>query len=89
MEIMNAFTARTKTIDAIQAKYEYLLKKIDARITATISKGQFECVFVIDSPAIQDRLFDYFTSLGYAVHFSPVANSDSRIMTISWEDAIQ
>ena len=94
MEIMNAFTARSKTIDAIQAKYDCLLKQIDARIIATVSKGQFECNFVIDSPALQDELFDYLTKRNYAVHFSQTDKnrlkngSDSRIMTISWEDAI-
>ena len=96
MEIMNAFTARVKTIDAIQARYDCLLKKIDARITATISKGQFECNFQIDSPAVQDGLFDYLTSLGYVVKFMPNEKNgkkyydpDSRIMNVSWEDAVQ
>ena len=95
MEIMNAFTAHTKTLDAIQAKHDYLLKKIDARITATISKGEFKCNFVIDSPILQDELFDYLTKRSYAVHFSPAGKQnilecpDSRVMTVSWEDAIQ
>lgn len=86
MEVMKATTARDKTIKAIQAKRECLLKKIDARITATISKGQFKCNFMIDSPTLQDELFDSLTSLGYAVHFSSLPNSDSRIMIVSWED---
>ena len=86
MEIMNAFTARAKTIDAIQAKRDCLLKNIEARITATISKGEFECTFIMDSPVLQDELFDYLTKRNYAVHFS---QTDSRIMTVSWEDAIQ
>ena len=95
MEVMNAFTARAKTIDAIQAKYDCLLKQIEARITATISKGQFECDFVIDSPVLQDELFDYLTKRHYAVYFSQTDKNrlkngpDSRIMTVSWEDAIQ
>lgn len=94
MEVMNAFTARTKTIDAIQAKHDDLLKNIEARIIAAISKGQFECNFVIDSPVLQDELFDYLTKRNYAVYFSQIDKNrlkngpDSRIMTISWEDAV-
>lgn len=95
MEIMKATTARAKTIEAIEAKRMRMINMIDARIIASVSLGQFECNFVIDSPAVQDGLFDYLTSLGYAVHFSQTEKNclkngpDSRIMTISWENDIQ
>ena len=95
MEIMKATTARAKTVEAIEAKRMRMINMIDARIIASVSAGQFECNFVIDSPAIQDGLFDYLTSLGYAVNFSQTEKNrlkngpDSRIMTVSWEDAIQ
>ena len=89
MEIMKAITARKMTVDAIEAKRARMLDIINTRILTNISLGEFECDFIIDSPAIQDGLFDYFTSLGYEVYFSPIPNSDSRIMNISWEDAIQ
>ena len=70
MEVMKATTARAKTIEAIEAKRRRMIDMIDARITASVAAGKFECNFVIDSPAIQDGLFDYLTSLGYAVYFS-------------------
>lgn len=95
MEIMKATTARAKTIEAIEAKRRRMIDMIDARITASVAAGKFECNFLIDSPAIQDGLFDYLTSLGYAVHFSQTEKNrlkngpDSRIMNVSWEDAIQ
>ena len=95
MEIMKATTACAKTIEAIEAKRMRMINMINARIIASISEGQFECNFQVDSPAIQDGLFDYLTSLGYAVNFIPnVRNGeiyydpDSRIMNISWEDTI-
>lgn len=89
MEIMKATTARIMTVKAIEAKRARLLDTMNTRIINNISLGKFECNFRIDSPMLQDELFDHFTSLGYAVHFSPISNSDSRIMNISWEDAIQ
>lgn len=93
MEIMKAATARAKTIEAIEAKRLRMINMIDARIIASVSAGQFECNFQVDSPAIQDGLFDYLTSLGYAVKFMPnekkYYDPDSRIMNVSWEDAIQ
>ena len=95
MEVMKATTARTKTIEAIEAKRRRMIDMIDARITASVAAGKFECNFLVDSPAIQDGLFDYLTSLGYVVHFSQTDKNrlkngpDSRIMNVSWEDAIQ
>lgn len=89
MEIMKATTARKMTMKAIEEKCVRMLDKMNTRILNNISLGKFECDFVIDSPVVQDELFDYFTSLDYAVHFSPIPNSDSRIMNISWKDAIQ
>ena len=93
MEIMNATIARAKTIEAIEAKRMRMINMIDARIIASVSAGQFECNFQVDSPAIQDGLFDYLTSLGYTVKFMPNGKKyydpDSRIMNVSWEDAIQ
>lgn len=96
MEIMKATTARAKTIEAIEAKRLRMINMIDARIIASVSAGQFECNFQVDSPAIQDGLFDYLTSLGYTVNFMPNEKNgkkyydpDSRIMNVSWEDAIQ
>lgn len=96
MEVMNATIARAKTIEAIEVKRKRMIDMIDARIIASVSAGQFECNFQIDSPAIQDELFDYLTSLGYAVKFMPNEKNgkkyydpDSRIMNVSWEDAIR
>ena len=95
MEVMKATIAREKTIEAIEAKRAHMLNMINTRIMTNISLGKFECDFLIDSPTIQDGLFDYFTSLGYAVHFSPAGKQhilkcpDSRVMIVSWEDAIQ
>lgn len=89
MMVMKATTAHTMTKKVIEAKRECMLKNMNARILNAIDSCKFECDFIIDSPALQDEFFDYFTSLGYAVHFSPISNSDSRFMTISWEDAIQ
>jgi len=93
MEIMKATTARIMTVKAIEAKRSRLLETMNSRILATISAGQFECNFRVDSPVLQDELFDYFTSLGYNVKFTSnekkYYDPDSRIMTISWEDAIQ
>ena len=95
MEVMKATTAHAKTIEAIEAKRRRMIDMIDARITASVAAGKFECNFLVDSPAIQDGLFDYLTSLGYAVHFSPAGKQhileypESRVMTISWEDAVQ
>jgi hypothetical protein len=96
MEVMKATTARAKTIEAIEAKRRRMIDMIDARITASVAAGKFECNFLVDSPAIQDGLFDYLTSLGYAVKFMPhVRNgekyydSDSRIINVSWEEAVQ
>jgi len=95
MEIMKANLAHEKTLKAIAAKRERILDMIDTRILSTISSGNFECNFIIDSPIMQDELFDYLTSRGYAVHFSPAGKQhilecpDSRVMTVSWEDAIQ
>ena len=95
MEVMKATTARAKTIEAIEAQRARMLDMMNTRILTNISLGKFECDFVIDSPAIQDGLFDYFTSLGYTVSFSPTGKQhtlkcpDSRVMTVSWEDAIQ
>lgn len=94
MEIMKATTARKMTIDAIEAKRARMLDMMNTRILTNISLGKFECNFIIDSPATQDGLFDYFTSLGYDVHFSQTEENrlkngaDSRIMNVSWEDAI-
>ena len=88
MKIMKATIARRMTIDAIKAQRARMLDKMNTRIMTNISLGKFECDFVIDSPTLQDELFDYFTSLDYVVHFSSISNSDSRIMTVSWEDAI-
>lgn len=95
MEVMKATIARAKTTEAIEAKRRRMIDMIDARITASVAAGKFECNFLVDSPAIQDGLFDYLTSLGYAVHFSQTEKNrlknghDSRIMNVSWEDAIQ
>lgn len=95
MEIMKATIAHKMTVDAIEAKRARMLDMMNTRILTNISLGKFKCNFVIDSPAIQDGLFDYFTSLGYAVRFSPAGKQhilkcpDSRVMTVSWEDAIQ
>ena len=86
---MKATTARKMTVKAIEEKRARMLDMMNNRIMTNISLGKFECDFVIDSPALQDELFDSLTSLGYAVHFSPISNSDSRIMNVSWEDAIQ
>lgn len=83
MKIMKATTAHKMTIDAIKAQRARILDKMNTRIMTSISLGKFECDFVIDSLTLQDELFDYFTSLDYAVHFSPISNSDSRIMTVS------
>lgn len=95
MEIMKATTARIMTIKSIEAKRTRLLENMNSRILATISAGQFECNFRVDSPVLQNELFDYFTSLGYDVKFMPNEENgkkyydpDSRIMNISWEDAI-
>ena len=94
MEIMKATTAHKMTVDAIEAKCVRMLDAMNTRILTNISLGKFECDFRIDSPAIQDGLFDYFTSLGYTVRFLQTEKNclkngpDSRIMTISWEDAI-
>lgn len=87
MKIIRATTAHKMTIDAIKAKRDRILDKMSTRITTNISLGKFECEFLIDPPMVLDELSDYFTSLGYAVHFSPVSNSDSYIMTVSWENA--
>lgn len=95
MEVMQATTARKMTIEAIEAKRARMLDMMNTRILTDISLGKFESEFRIDSPAIQDELFDYFTSLGYAVRFSQTIKHvskygrDSYIMTVSWEDAIQ
>ena len=95
MEIMKATTARKMTVDAIEEKRARMLDMMNTRIMTNISLGKFECDFLIDSPTMQDELFDYFTSLGYAVRFSPAGKQlilkcpNSRIMTVSWEDAIQ
>ena len=95
MEIMKATTARIMTVKTIETKRAHLLETMNSRILATISAGQFECNFRVDSPVLQDELFDHFTSLGYAVKFMPNEKNgkkyydpDSRIMNISWEDAI-
>lgn len=93
MEIMKATTAHKMTIEAIEKKRAHMLDMMNTCIMNNISLGKFECDFVIDSPALQDGLFDYFTSLGYAVHFSQTEKNrlkngpDIRIMTVSWEDA--
>lgn len=96
MEVMKATTAHAKTIEAIEAKRMRMINTIDARIIASVSSGQFECNFQVDSPAVQDGLFDYLTSLGYTVKFMPNEKNgkkyydpDSRIMNVSWEDAVQ
>lgn len=95
MGIIKATTARAKTIEAIEAQRARMLDMMNTRIMTNISLGKFECDFLIDSPTLQDELFDYFTSLDYAVRFSPAGKQhtincpDSRIMTVSWEDAIQ
>ena len=95
MEIMKATTARAKTIEAIEEKRARMLDIMNTRIMTNISLGKFECDFLIDSPALQDELFDYFASLGYAVRFSQAGKQhtlkspDSHVMTISWEDAVQ
>ena len=94
MEIMQATTARKMTVKAIEEKRARMLDMMNTRISTNISLGKFECDFIIDSPAVQDELFDYFTSLGYTVKFMPNEKNgkkyydpDSRIMNISWEDA--
>lgn len=95
MEIMKAATAREMTVKAIEGKFTRMLDMMNTRIMTDISLGRFESEFRFDDPAIQDKLFDYFTSLGYAVRFSQTIKHvskygrDSYIMTISWEDAIQ
>ena len=94
MEIMKATTARIMTVKAIEGIRTRILDMMNTRIMNSISLGKFECDFRIDSPMLQDKLFDYFTSLGYAVKFMPPNDKkycelDSRIMIISWEDAIQ
>ena len=95
MEVMKATTARAKTIEAIEAKRRRMVDMIDARITASVAAGKFECNFLVDSPAIQDGLFDYLTSRGYSVRFSGNEKdilkygTECRTMNVSWEDAIQ
>lgn len=95
MEIMKATTAHKMTVKVIEEKCAHMLDMMNTRIMTNISLGKFECDFIIDSPAIQNELFDYFTSLGYAVRFSQTEKNclkngpDSRIMNVSWEDAIQ
>lgn len=93
MEIMQATVARKMTIEAIEAKRARMLDMINTRILTNISLGEFKCNFrIIDSPAVQNDLFDYFTALGYTVHFSQtdkhalIYGSDTRIVTISWEE---
>lgn len=95
MEIMKATTARKMTVDAIEARRARMLDMINTRIMTNISLGNFECNFIIDSPALQDELFDYLTARDYTVRFSQQEKitlkygPDTRIMTVSWEDAIQ
>ena len=95
MEIMKATTAHEMTIKVIEDKRNRMLENMNTCILNNISLGKFERDFIIDSPALQDELFDYFTAHGYAVRFSQTNRNclrngpDSRIMTISWEDAIQ
>lgn len=95
MEVMQATIARKMTMKAIEEKRARMLDMMNTRIMTNISLGKFECDFLIDSSTLQDELFDYFTSLGYAVRFSPAGkrhileHPNSRVMTISWEDAIQ
>ena len=95
MEVMQATIARKMTMKAIEEKRARMLDMMNTRIMTNISLGKFECDFLIDSSTLQDELFDYFTSLGYAVRFSPAGKRhtlecpDSRVMTVSWEDAIQ
>ena len=92
MGIMKATTAHAKTIEAIEAKRMRMISMVDARIIGSVSAGKFECNFLIDSPALQDELFNYLTSLGYKVRFSwtgkqhVLEHPDSRVMTVSWED---
>ena len=95
MEIMNAATARARTIEAIEEKRARILDMMNTRIMTNISLGNFECNFIIDSSTMQNEMFDYFVARGYAVHFSQAGKQhtlehpDSRVMTISWEDAVQ
>lgn len=95
MEVMQATIAHKMTIEAIDAKRARMLDMMNTRIMTNISLGKFECDFILDSPAVQDEMFDYFVARGYAVRFSRVGKRhaleypDSRIMTISWEDAVQ
>ena len=95
MEVMQATIARKMTMKAIEEKRARMLDMMNTRIMTNISLGKFECDFLIDSSTLQDELFDYFTSLGYAVRFSPAGKRhileypNSRVMTISWEDAVQ
>lgn len=94
MEIMKATTAHEMTMKTIEEKRVRMLDIMKTRIITNISLGKFECDFIIDSPAIQDEMFDYFVARGYAVRFSPAGKRhtlecpDSRVMTISWEDAV-
>ena len=95
MEIMKATTAHEMTMKAIEEKRARMLDMMNTRIMTNVSLGKFECDFIIDSPAVQDEMFDYFVARGYAVRFSRVGKRhalecpDSRVMTISWEDAVQ
>ena len=95
MEIMNAATARKMTDEALEAKFSRVLDMINTRILTTISSGLFECNFKVDSFTLQDKLFDYLTSRGYAIHYSKNEKdilkygTECRTMNISWEDAIQ
>ena len=96
MEIMDATVARKMTIEAIEDVRNRILDAMNTRILTNVSLGKFKCAFEIDSPVLQDTLFDYFTARNYTVHFSPNEKNgkkyydpDSRIMTISWEDAIE
>lgn len=93
MGIMKATTAHAKTIEAVEAKRMHMISMVDARIIGSVAAGNFECNFRVDSPIIQDYLFDYFTAQGYKVNFSELsprdrqlAPADARIMNISWED---
>lgn len=93
MEIMKAAVAREMTNEALETNFSRVLDIINMRILTAISSGSFECDFKVNSFVMQDKLFDYLTSRGYAIHFSKNEKDilkygiECRTMNISWEDA--
>ena len=92
MENINATVAHEMTNKVLEAKFSHVLGMINTRILTAISSGLFECTFKISSSVLQDKLFDYLTSRGYAIHFSENEKdilkygTECRTMYISWEN---